>query len=58
YGTALTASAFDGTTGIMQALLEKGADVNKQGGTYGTALQAAAFFGDADNVKMLIEHGA
>ena len=42
----------------MQALIEKGADVNKHGGDYGSALQAAAWFGDADNVKLLLDHGA
>jgi ankyrin repeat protein len=58
YGFALTASAYDGTTGIMQALLAKGADVNKRGGEYGTALQAAAFRGDSENVELLLNHGA
>jgi hypothetical protein len=58
----------------MQALLAKGADVNKRGGEYGTALQAssqairhwsilmsvqaAAFRGDSSNVKLLLDHGA
>jgi ankyrin repeat protein len=58
YGFALAASAYDGTTGIMQALLAKGANVNKRGGEYGTALQAAAFRGDSDNVEILLSHGA
>ena len=32
----------DGTTGIMRALIESGADVNKRGGEYGTALQVGS----------------
>ncbi|KAH7409913.1 ankyrin repeat-containing domain protein [Phaeosphaeria sp. MPI-PUGE-AT-0046c] len=58
YGCALTASAYDGTTYIMEALLEKKADVNQRGGEYGTALQAAAYRGDVDNVRLLLDHGA
>lgn len=43
YGCTLTASAFDGTTNIMKALIDAKADVNKRGGDYGTPLQAAAY---------------
>lgn len=58
YGTALTAAAYDGSDGIVQILLENGADVNKQGGDYGNALQAAAFNGNLDIVQKLLDHGA
>jgi hypothetical protein len=65
---------YDGTTEILEALLAKGAEVNKRGGDYGTALQvspnhvgmtcllilvqAAAYHGNAENVRLLLDHGA
>jgi ankyrin repeat protein len=39
-------------------LLEKGADVNAQGGYYGNALQAASAEGKKEVVGMLLEKGA
>jgi ankyrin repeat protein len=39
-------------------LLEKGADVNAQGGHYGNALQAAANGGHDSVVTLLLEKGA
>src|SRR6266516_2691020 len=39
-------------------LLENGADVNAQGGTYGNALQAASENGQDQIVKRLLENGA
>jgi hypothetical protein len=39
-------------------LLEKGADVNAQGGMYGNAFQAASCKGNAIVVRMLQEKGA
>jgi ankyrin repeat protein len=39
-------------------LLEKGADVNAQGGYYGNALQAAANGGHESVVTLLLENGA
>ena len=39
-------------------LLEKGADVNAQGGDYGNALQAASAGGYDKVVQMLLENGA
>ena len=39
-------------------LLEKGADVNAQGGNYGNALQAASSGGHEVIVKLLLEEGA
>jgi hypothetical protein len=41
----------------VQRLIEKGADVNAQGGRYGNALQAASS-GNQKIVKLLIENGA
>ncbi|UPL00088.1 hypothetical protein LCI18_011022 [Fusarium solani-melongenae] len=42
----------------IRVLLEKGADVNWQGGAYGCALQAAAANYRLENVKLLLKHGA
>ncbi|KAF2729999.1 hypothetical protein EJ04DRAFT_446072 [Polyplosphaeria fusca] len=39
-------------------LLDKGADVNAQGGRYGNALQAASYGGHEAVVKMLLDAGA
>ncbi|KAJ5640171.1 uncharacterized protein N7484_008033 [Penicillium longicatenatum] len=39
-------------------LLERGADVNAQGGEYGNALQAASSRGHQEIVQMLLERGA
>jgi ankyrin repeat protein len=38
-------------------LLEKGADVNAQGGRYGNALQAASSGGHKEVAQMLLEKG-
>jgi ankyrin repeat protein len=43
---------------IVKVLLEKGAEVNAQGGEYGNALQAASFGGHEAIVKVLLEKGA
>ncbi|KAL8792427.1 MAG: hypothetical protein Q9195_004960 [Heterodermia aff. obscurata] len=58
YGNALQAAAYDGSAGIVGALLTAKADVNKRGGDYGTALQAAAIHGHEGVVRMLLNHGA
>jgi hypothetical protein len=39
-------------------LIEKGADIDAQGGRFGTALQAASFFGYESIVNLLLDHGA
>lgn len=39
-------------------LLDKGADINVQGGEHGTALQAAAYWGGEDVVQILLRQGA
>jgi ankyrin repeat protein len=43
---------------VVHLLLDKGADVNAQGGYYGNALQAASFGGHEQVVKMLLDKGA
>ena len=39
-------------------MLEKGADVNAQGGKYGNALQAASFIGHKVIMGLLVKKGA
>ena len=43
---------------VVQQLLDKGADVNTQGGEYGNPLQAAACRGKLDMVQLLLDEGA
>ena len=43
---------------VVQLLLDKGTDVNAEGGYYGNALQAASFRGHEQVVKMLLDKGA
>ncbi|THW63458.1 hypothetical protein D6D19_09648, partial [Aureobasidium pullulans] len=47
-----------GHEGIVQMLLDKGADVNVQGGYYGNVLQAASVGGHDKTVQLLLEKGA
>jgi ankyrin repeat protein len=47
-----------GHDSVVTLLLEKGADVNAQGGFYGNALQAAAQGGYTSVVTLLLEKGA
>ncbi|KAF8233575.1 ankyrin, partial [Tricholoma matsutake] len=42
----------------VQRLIEKGADVNAQGGRYGNALHAATWNGNQEIVKLLIKKEA
>jgi ankyrin repeat protein len=42
----------------MTLLLDKGADVNAQGGYYGNALQAATSSGHRETVTLLLDKGA
>ena len=39
-------------------LLDRGADVNAQGGMYGNALQAASYWGYEKLMQMLVDRGA
>ncbi|KAJ7818834.1 vegetative incompatibility protein HET-E-1 [Mycena olivaceomarginata] len=54
----LTVAAYYGHQKICQLLLNKGADVNAQGGKYGNALQAAASRGHDKIVQVLLDKGA
>ena len=58
YGTTLHAASLGGHKKIVQVLLDKGADVNAQGGVYGNALQAASSEGHGQVVQMLLDKGA
>ncbi|KAH6896831.1 ankyrin repeat-containing domain protein, partial [Thelonectria olida] len=55
YGNALTASAYDGTTSILQMLIRYGADVNAP---EGYPLQTATANGHTEIVKVLLSYGA
>ncbi|KAJ7481648.1 ankyrin repeat-containing domain protein [Mycena latifolia] len=57
-GIALQAASLMGHKGVVQLLLEHGADVNAQGGHWGTGLQAASYNGSAKMVRLLLENGA
>jgi ankyrin repeat protein len=43
---------------VVWILLDKGADVNAQGGVYSNALQAASCRGHKEVVRMLLDKGA
>jgi ankyrin repeat protein len=55
---ALQAAAVGRNTSIVQLFLDKGADINTQGGLYGNALQAAACRGNENMVQLLLDKGA
>ncbi|KAF1930669.1 HET-domain-containing protein [Didymella exigua CBS 183.55] len=56
--TPLYYAAQLGLNRITRLLLDRGADVNSQGGEYGNALQAASVEGEEQVVKMLLDRGA
>jgi ankyrin repeat protein len=56
--TALQWASLRGHSKSVQQLLEKGAEVNAQGGEYGNALQAASSGGHVEIVQRLLEKGA
>jgi ankyrin repeat protein len=43
---------------VVRLLLDRGANVNAQGGRYGSALQAALYGGHESVVRLLVERGA
>jgi hypothetical protein len=47
-----------GLSTVTRMLLDKGAEVNAQGGRYGNALQAGSVEGHKQVVKMLLDKGA
>ena len=51
-------ASLKGLNATAQMLVEKGADVNAQGGSYGNALYTAAYGGNTEVVQMLLEKGA
>lgn len=57
-GNQLRDAAHRGNLDTVKALLEKGLDVNSQGGLYDSALQAASHAGHVDIVKLLLANGA
>jgi ankyrin repeat protein len=58
YGNPLQIASYKGHEGMVRLLLEKGVDVNAQGGHYGNALQAASRHHKSAVVALLVEYGA
>ena len=56
--TLLHIAAEEGKDQVVRMLLDKGADVNAQGGLYGNALQAASYGGYDRVVQILLDKGA
>jgi hypothetical protein len=56
--TPLYYASLAGLGHTVKSLVEKGADVNVQGGHYGTALQAASAGGHSQVVERLLQEGA
>ncbi|OAL48192.1 purine and uridine phosphorylase, partial [Pyrenochaeta sp. DS3sAY3a] len=56
--TGLMVACFFGHIAVVRLLINKGANVNAQGGHYGSALQAASEEGHEQIVRLLINKGA
>jgi len=54
YGYPLQAAAYAGDSGIVNFLIERGADLKFEGGYYGTALRASVSAGHRDVVSKLL----
>ncbi|KAK4170816.1 hypothetical protein QBC36DRAFT_250670 [Triangularia setosa] len=57
-GSRLYCACFFGLVATARNLIEKGANVNVQGGEYGNALQAASLNDHQEIVKLLLDKGA
>lgn len=58
HGSVLHIASYDGYGEIVQLLLDRGADVNAQGGEYSNALRAASWGGHEKVVQILLDRGA
>jgi ankyrin repeat protein len=58
YGSALQAASAGAHENVVRMLLDRGADVNSQGGEHGSALRAATSGGHKNIAQMLLDHGA
>jgi len=58
FGFALAAATRRRKTNIVTLLLNRGADINLQGGDFQSALQAAAYYGNDGTLQLLIKEGA
>ncbi|KAJ5136783.1 NACHT nucleoside triphosphatase [Penicillium atrosanguineum] len=57
-GSRLYYASFSGLMAPARDFIDKGADINAQGGEYGNALQAASSEGHQEIVKLLLDKGA
>ncbi|KAF2787346.1 hypothetical protein K505DRAFT_288134, partial [Melanomma pulvis-pyrius CBS 109.77] len=51
-------SALIGSSKLIEAMLDRGAKIDSEGGVFGTALSVAAHTGDIRNVELLLSRGA
>ena len=58
FGLVLHAASFGGNQGIVQILLDKGAEINAQCKRHGNALHIASFRGYQEIVQILLDKGA
>lgn len=60
YGNALQKACYDTShkSGVIQLLLDNGAEINQQGGRYGTALHTACAKPSPETVDILLSRGA
>ena len=54
----MQAAIFNLNNGVVELLLDKGADINAQGGMFGTVLQAAAYSYNTKSIQILLDNGA